>query len=219
MIVFSIVCVVLALLLAAPVTLRFRYDGKLRMRIWYLCFFYTVPLKQSPEGQKEKRKKPEKRDSNVKKKDPFRALVDKQGLIGAVSDLCGTLRLILERALRLFSHVRVPRLRLCVSTGGKDAAQAAILCGGVCAAVYPLLGFASSVVHMRRPQIDIQPDYTSSDWSARADVKARIALFWCLAAGVSALWALIQSKQKQFKKIETRPAKPGAKSKKGGVSK
>ena len=225
MLALILVCAIIALLLASPVTLRFRYDGQPRMRVWYLCFFYNIPLdseqkarKQRKKSPKEKRKK--KKEEQAKKADPFRALVEKKGLLAAVSDICGTVHLLLERAARLFSHVRVVRLRLKSSVGGSDAAQAAVLCGGVCAAVYPLLGFASALVHLRAPYIDIQPNYHSSDWSVQADCKLRVALWWFLAAGGAAAWALIQSKVKQSKVHQFRAAPSRQKkkqSKKGGV--
>ena len=225
MLVCFIVCAALALLLASPVTLRFRYDGFPCMRVWFLCFFYTIPMdkrqkavKQAKKPAKKGRKK--KKEAAEKKADPFRALVDKKGLPGAVSDVCDMVRLLLERAARLLSHVRVPRLVLKASVGGSDAANSAILCGGVCAAVYPLLGFVSALVHMRAPQIDIAPNYESRDWSVQADVKARVALWWILAALTGALWVLIRSKVKQSKANQARAARPQAgktQSKKGGV--
>lgn len=227
MLVFLIVCAALALLLASPITLRFRYEDFPRLRVWFLCFFYTIPLdkkqkakKQSKESPKKRRKK--KAAKQEKKTDPFRALVEKKGLAAAIGDLCGALRLIFERAARLCSHVRIPRLRLSITVGGTDAAQTAILCGGVCAAVYPLLGFTSALMQMHSPHIEIQPDYTCGDWSAHCDVKARVALWWLLVAGVSALVALIGSKIQPSNVHQTRATPPRDRkkqSKKGGVSK
>ena len=204
MLIFFIVCAALALLLASPVTLRFRYDGSPRMRIWYLCFFYTVPLDKAlpkkPSGQGRKKAG----GKAAKKSDPFRELVDKKGLSAALGDLCDALKVILKQAARFLAHVRVPRLSLMASVGAEDAAQAAIRCGEVCAAVYPLLGFASAWMKIRPPHIDIQPDYTSPSWSARVDLKARVALWWVLVAGVAALWALVRSKVKQSKANQPR---------------
>ena len=186
MLIFFIVCAALALLLASPVTLRFRYDGSPRMRIWYLCFFYTVPLdkalskKPSGQGRKKAGGKP------AKKSDPFRELVDKKGLSAALGDLCDALKAMLKQAARFLAHVRVPRLSLTAS------------------AVYPLLGFASAWMKIRPPHIDIQPDYSSPSWSARVDLKARVALWWVLVAGVAALWALVRSKVKQSKANQPR---------------
>lgn len=225
MLIFAIVCAAVIALLASPVTLRFRYDGTPRMRVWYLFLFYNIPLNKEQKVRKRRRQSPKKqrrknKQEKAKKADPFRALVEKEGFLGAVSDICGTLKLLLERAERLFSHVRVPKLFLSISTGGADAAQAAILCGGVCAAVYPLLGFASALVHMRSPHIDIAPDYNSPDWSVRADLKLRVSLWWFVLAGGAAAWALIQNKVKESQVNQTRATPPRGKnkrSKKGGV--
>lgn len=208
MLIFFIVCAALALLLAAPVTLRFRYDGSPRLRIWYLCFFYTVKWDKAgaknPSGKRPKKAK----GKPPKKSDPFRELVDKKGLTAALGDLCDTLKTLLKQAARFLTHVRIPRLSLSATVGAEDAAQAAIRCGEVCAAVYPLLGFASALMKIRPPHIDIQPDYTSPSWSAHLDLKARAALLWVLVAGISALWALIRSKVNQTKVNQTRATAP-----------
>ena len=96
------------------------------------------------------------------------------------------------------------RLRLSITVGGTDAAQTAILCGGVCAAVYPLLGFTSALMQMHSPHIEIQPDYTCGDWSAHCDVKARVALWWLLVAGV-----LLSCADWQQDPAIQRPSNPG----------
>ena len=197
----AIILLCLFLLFLCPVTLRFRYDGTPHAKIRYLFFFYTLPLDKPQKKKKEKKKKapsaPSQEESQEKKKGSFGKMVEQKGLVGAVSEVADVLRLLLQKAARLLSHARVPRFSLTARIGGEDAAQAAINFGGVCAAVYPLLGFASALMRFRSPHLDLRPDYESKDWSASADITLRIALFWIPAVGISALWALFKNKIKQ----------------------
>ena len=57
-------------------------------------------------------------------------------------------------------HVHVCRLHMAVV--GKDAAQTALLCGGIWAAVTQLLAVidAHAVLRVRKTDVDIRPDYT-----------------------------------------------------------
>ena len=197
------VCGVLALLLLWPVTLRFRYDDRPRLWAWVLFVRINIPLggtdkPAKPVKQKKKGKpKPDRKESSADKaddgkKNPFAAMVEREGFVGAVGEIAGILRQLLQKVMRLVSHIRIPRLRLALTVGGPDAAQAAIRHGQVCTAVYPLLGLCSALMQMRPPQISVEPDFTADRWAVEADVTLRLAPLWVITAGISALWSLIR---------------------------
>ena len=125
-------------------------------------------LRRKQRRAARKKSKQKQSDKHDAKKSRDMSLSDTVSLIG---DIAST---VLHRSLK-HARVRVDRLAITVAT--PDAAQTAILYGGVCAALTALTEVLNSFSHLRihdAAYYGVAVDYTSE--RCRADVRIRFAL-------------------------------------------
>lgn len=170
------VLAVLALLLLSSAVLTVRLDENFTLYIRYL--FIRIRLYPQKEQRAKKKDaggqtKKEKADK-PKKPNPFQRLVEEKGFLEAVGQLCEIAKEAMARLSQLLRHVRICPFRLEITAGGEDAAETALIYGGICAAVYPVLGTLCSLSHVRRFETDIHPDFDGGKSYARLLAKCRL---------------------------------------------
>jgi hypothetical protein len=143
----AIVAVVVFLLLCR-VKVAAAYDEKFTAKISYL--FFTFDLGSDSAGKKREKKK---RAKDEKKKKP-----DIAKIISILGDYSDIFRKLLTAARH---RVRIDTLRFRLAAAGADAAEAAILYGRACAAVYPCAGLIGSAFEVRDYDIAMRPDFTA----------------------------------------------------------
>lgn len=180
----------LLLLLLLPVRLSVRYaDGQWRVRAGYaFVMIQLLPAKEKkprkPRSEKPKKEKPGKppRPSLIKQ------VAEKDGVGGVLSLFGEIARLALTAVKKVFAITTLSRLRVRLAVGAPEAADAALLYGKLCAGVYPAFAVMNGLFHIKRPQLDIKPDFSRQTVAADVDIRARIIPLRLLPV---ALWALL----------------------------
>ena len=202
----------LALLLLGRASLIVRYDGDLSVVFQYYFLRYTIyPKKENKPKKQDKKGKAKKEQSREKKQNPFQKLVGEKGFVEAVGEVCRLVKTVLTRFHRLLLHAEADPFYLDLTVAGEDAAATAIAYGGVCAAIYPLLGAAWSIVKVGRFRADIQPDFDDGPSQARLHVRLRLRPLYALHF----LCGII----KDYVKGKSAPAEDNRKSSKEGAGK
>lgn len=170
------VLALLALLLFSSVVLTVRLDDDFTLYIRYL--FVRIRLypqkekraKKEADGGQTKKKKAER----PKKPNPFQRIVEEKGFLEAVGQMCEIAKEVMARLRQLLRHARIYPLRLEIAAAGEDAAETALTYGGICAAVYPMLGTLYTLAHVRRFEADIHPDFDGGKSYVRLLAKFRL---------------------------------------------
>lgn len=187
----------LAILMLLPLTLYISFEDKLCLKLRYLF----IKIQLFPEKPKEKKKKqPAKKPQKAQKpkdaeqeENKLREILSKTGLSGLIEIISETAKIIGAGAMGVIRHAVIKRLKLNVDCGGEDAADAAISCGYVSAAVYPSLGIIlSAVKNYKKTQININPDYDSEEKKVSLDCAVRVKPWWLIVSAVKTAVGLIK---------------------------
>ncbi len=215
------IVLVLALLLASPVTVKVLYENEWAVTVRYLFLRFRVfPPKEKPSGKKEKPHTEKKKDTGKKsqkdeKKQGIREILKGKDPGTVLNLLVEASKLAASVLKRFFSHVTIREFDLLLEIASEDAAETAVQYANACAVGYPAAGVLMQVCRCRRFGISIVPEFQQNKPRACLRFRARIPLFFLLWEAVSAairaakLWQRFQAADKN-KKAETTPS--GAKS-------
>lgn len=110
-------------------------------------------------------------------------------VIGLIDDGCGALSPSLRALMR---HLHFRHVKLWVSVGAEDPADAALLYGRICAAAFPLLGTLQSLLDFQTDEFRILADFYGDKLDFRASFELRLspmaAIFAVLILGSKFLW-------------------------------
>ena len=133
----------------------------------------------------------EEKDYKLTMKEQFKLFYKQEGVKG-VFTLFKALLGITKGAFRRVAHsLVISRLQLCMTVGGGQADKAAERYGQMCSIVFPLVTALSSEIHMRKPQVRIQPDFLSENVNVRFCMTVYIFPLGIVWAGLVALVKLI----------------------------
>lgn len=171
-----IVLSLLAFFLLMPVFVEVIIADEVKITVSYLFVKKQVNKKENPvsnptesadEDKKEKKKK------KKQKKNYVRELIEEKGLAAAISDIIFLLKSAFKRVLWVLGKFRVVKFRLDICVADNDAATAAIHYGGVCAVVYPALGFLHSCLTFKcKENIGVFCKYDNSE--SKIDLHAKL---------------------------------------------
>ena len=136
-------------------------------------------LGKTYDGEKQAKpaKKPAKKPAQKPKTAPANAVVDmlkkafglhrfekaylqnkirENGFFSAVSEIIEIIRSVLEQIMDVIRGCVATKFQLRLRCAGTDPADTAAEYGRYCALVYPLVGYLSSVMHLRRRGADVQ---------------------------------------------------------------
>lgn len=182
------VLLVLIMVLPLRICLRYRSDGGFSYRVKYLF----IPLADSERTPAPRRAKPKKARASAppaKKSDggtvrkllsflgldeissaaDFKKAVGTRGLLDVIGSVTAQLRSLLSHSGALLRKGVFTRFSLRILVGDEDPAEAAFGYGRLCAAVYPLVSLLSSVMTLRRPEVDIRFDDSRTETCAEFD--------------------------------------------------
>lgn len=152
------------------------------------------------EQTEEKPEKPKKRGF-VERLKPH-SLSDVTGLI---SDGCGALSPSLRALMR---HLHFRHVKLWLTVGADDPADAALLYGRICAAAFPLLGTLQSLLDFQTDEFRILADFYGSKLDFRVSFELRLspmaALFAVLILGSKFLWRTLVRFRREDKEEKRR---------------
>lgn len=172
--------------LFCPVRILFRCYGTPVIKVRYL--FVTYPLyPKRPKRPSVQKQQTEKNQSEAQKKKEKLSLHE---TIDMVKDAMGPV----WRALRsVRRHLVLNRLWLYIRIAGEDAAQTAISYGRLCAGVYSALAAARNVIHIKKTQFDLAPDFDAEDTTLEFEGALSVRLIFLLGAGIAALTGFLRN--------------------------
>ncbi|MDR3552062.1 MAG: DUF2953 domain-containing protein [Clostridia bacterium] len=176
-----IIVIALAALLCCKVHVLADYGEDFELRLRYL--FVTWRIRRPEKG---------KAKTGKKRKPALQALLDH---FGRFFDF------FRKTASDFVRKITVERLELEIVIHDDDAAQTAILYGEACAVIYPVVGFLSDFKAVRQRRIEVRPDFTGGESSARFGCTLGIRLGALLGIAIVRLTGLLISL------IKNKPAK------------
>ena len=168
-----------------PISVHIRYDGDffVKLKIAGIKAYEVEPKEdtEKPKPDTESDKKAKKQTEKA-----FDKLKKKLGFAGAVKEIFGFIKAVLERLKGSLKHIAIRRLCLDIKVASGDAAATAVEYGAVCAAVYPVLTFIDGILNVKMKSINVTADFNSdnSDFGFSAVVRVRIIYLIVMAFGV-----------------------------------
>lgn len=201
-IVLGAIIVVLITLLIIPVKLRVDYDKELTFTIKYLGF----TLLDSEEEDKESKKVLKKVQSTAlpTDKESIKSTYKQKGITGTIKYYGDVLLLILKRLRWIIRFVKIRKFVFDLSIASDNAADTAIEYGEVCCVIYPIISFIQTNTNFKfkTDNINISPDFDSTDSKLKASVLVKAKLIICLIAIAGLLWDYTKKQRKESEKNE-----------------
>ena len=120
----------------------------------------------------------------------------------------GTVNLLFSEEIGFFSRLKyilkkliVSQFKLNISVSGDDAAQTALLYGGVCSVLYPAVAFLESFITFKEDELKILCDYEKDKSELHLFIEAKIRVVYLLIA-VFKLIPVIKTILKEVKENE-----------------
>lgn len=201
-IVLGAIIVVLITLLILPVKLKVDYDKELTFTIKYLGF----TLLDSEEEDKETKKVLKKVQSTAlpTDKESIKSTYKQKGITGTIKYYGDVLLLILKRLRWIIRFVKIRKFVFDLSIASDNAADTAIEYGEVCCVIYPIISFIQTNTNFKfkTDNINISPDFDSTDSKLKASVLVKAKLIICLIAIAGLLWDYTKKQRKESEKNE-----------------
>lgn len=187
LIIILLILAVITILLLLSVNLYIDYNAD-KITVWIKYLFIKIPV-YPPKKKKEKKKKIEKKEkkeskkkTEEKKENFFVSLAETKGLGAVVYILTEILRLVKNFSLSVIKHLKMKNIKLDITAGGENAADAAINFGNACSVVYPILGTLSGIIKfLSVPQINIKVDYDKKETTANILLHLKMRLIFIIA--------------------------------------
>lgn len=199
-IVLGAIIVVLITLLILPVKLKVDYDKELTFTLKYLGF----TLLDSEEEDKETKKVLKKVQSTAlpTDKESIKSTYKQKGITGTIKYYGDVLLLILKRLRWIIRFVKIRKFVFDLSIASDNAADTAIEYGEVCCVIYPIISFIQTNTNFKfkTDNINISPDFDSTDSKLKASVLVKAKLIICLIAIAGLLWDYTKKQRKESEK-------------------
>lgn len=201
-IVLGAIIVVLITLLIIPVKLKVDYDKELTFTIKYLGF----TLLDSEAEDKESKKVFKKVQSTAlpTDKESIKSTYKQKGVTGTIKYYGDVLLLVLKRLRWIIRFIKIRKFVFDLSIASDNAADTAIEYGEVCCVIYPIISFIQTNTNFKfkTDNINISPDFDSTDSKLKASVLVKAKLIICLIAIAGLLWDYTKKQRKESEKNE-----------------
>lgn len=189
----------LLILLLCPVHVYAAYENELSAKIRYLFISYKIaPSPQKAEADAQENKEKTEKQTGNDTKSRIRGIIEQKGLSGFLDIIQEFASIATGAAKKLFSHLVIDMISTDISVADEDAAQTAILFGGICAAVYTPMGMLVNNLKCKQYHINIVPNFQAKECKIRFHFKAHILLLFLVSSSLSALFKSL----KVFKAIK-----------------
>ena len=168
------ILVVLLSIFLIPVNLILEYESELVIKLKIFLFNFKL-YKQS----KEKESNLKEKKSVSSKQFKIAENIKKIGIVNFINIIIKSLKTSAEIAKETFDAIQINNLNLTLKIGGKDASAVAMMYGKVCSAVYPALGYISSLTPIKVYEISIQPEFTNEKTKLNFKLDVKVSIF-CL---------------------------------------
>lgn len=173
------------LILSSPTTLllHFERDLVITLRIWGISHVLYSPT--TVPGKTTQRILARAKKATVELAEELQTTLQEDGVNATIYWLRELADFLGHTLTRYFRSLTVTRFCLQMRVPGEDAAAAAINCGEVDAAVYPLLAVIGTFIQIKRRDIAILPDFFDEGVAVYADAKVRVSLWRLLGAVIA----------------------------------
>ena len=182
--------------------LKVDYDKELTFTIKYLGF----TLLDSEEEDKESKKVLKKVQSTAlpTDKESIKSTYKQKGITGTIKYYGDVLLLILKRLRWIIRFVKIRKFVFDLSIASDNAADTEIEYGEVCCVIYPIISFIQTNTNFKfkTDNINISPDFDSTDSKLKASVLVKAKLIICLIAIAGLLWDYTKKQRKESEKNE-----------------
>ena len=119
----------------------------------------------------------------VKSKGTFKKILKHLGFKGTINLLFGEEIGFFSRLKYILKKLVGKHFKLNISVSGDDAAQTALLYGGVCSVLYPVVAFLESFITFKEDDIKILCNYEKERSELHLFIEAKVQAFYLLKAG------------------------------------
>lgn len=184
----------IVLLLFCSVTVKATVNESVNIKVGYL--FYRKTL--IPESEKSNQKK--SNESDIKKPNKIREMIDKNGLVATIRELSGIVKVILIKLKKTVKHIRIKKFYCVITVASDDPCKTAIEYGEVSSVAFPLLrGFQELMKwNSKKTKMLVQSDFNGDKPKIEIDFKAKLKLIHILSAIFGVLLTLVKKKVKQI---------------------
>ncbi len=120
---------------------------------------------------------------SVKSKGTFKKILKHLGFKGTVNFLFGEEIGFFNRLKYILKKLIVSHFKLNISISGEDAAQTALLYGGVCSVIYPVVAFLETFITFKEDDMKIICNYEKEVSELHLFIEAKVKVFYLLKAG------------------------------------
>ena len=173
----------LAAVLILPVRIAFRLvDDRFTVSVLILGIRYMLYPKKKPHKPAKVKKKKENEPSGMP---------DRKSTAGEIREI---LRVALPRIPRVFGAIDVPKFRLHLRISAENPAKCAELFGAACAAFGMIWQHLDRIFAIRRPRIDIEPDFEGKKTELLLFADVRTCVLKILIAALPILASYLKRK-------------------------
>lgn len=187
-VIILLILTVITILLLFSVNLYIDYNaGNITVGLKYLFIKIAIYPRKKKESKKknkppQKEKKESKKKTEEKKENFFVSLAKTKGLDAVVYIFAEILRLVKSFSLSVIKHLKMKNIKLDITAGGENAADAAVNFGNACSVVYPILGTLSGIINfLSIPQVNIKVDYDKKETTASLLLHLKMRLIFIIA--------------------------------------
>lgn len=185
-VIILLILTVITTLLLFSVNLYIDYNLG-NITVWLKYLFIKIPIYPRKKESKKKNNPPQKVNKEPKKKTEekkenfFISLAETKGLGAVVYIFAEILRLVKSFSLSVIKHLKMKNIKLDITAGGENAADAAVNFGNACSVVYPILGTLSGIIKfLSVPQVNIKVDYDKKETTSSLLLHLKIRLIFII---------------------------------------
>ncbi len=173
---FSALTILLILIiLFLPLNVIINYDKELSIKLNFFGFNINVFSKKvSYESNQDYSS--ENKNNNIS----VYNLIKKDGIIDTIKYICDILKLLSSMTRKILKRTTIKDLTINYSVAGQDSFETSIKYGRICTLIYTTLGIIDSINPPKHLDVNIYPNYNSSQSSFRFNLHVYARIFFII---------------------------------------
>lgn len=197
-VVFTVLVILILCLLFLKINVEIYLSQKGKITVRVLFFKYSQNIYGKSKSTVNKKKKASvKASSDLKKSNKNNFLqnyMNENGIVQTVTLLLETVKNIFVGINDVIKSGKFKELNLNITVSDSDAAITAIAYGGVCALVYPLVGFINNNYNILKQNINVSASYEEEKSKIEFSAKFYVRFIKILKVGIILLFKYFKNK-------------------------
>ncbi len=175
---FSALTILLILIiLFLPLNVIINYDKKLSIKLNFFGFNINVFSKKvSYESNQDDSSENKNNNNNISVSN----LIKKDGIIDTIKYICDVLKLLSSMTRKILKRTTIKDLTINYSVAGQDSFETSIKYGRICTLIYTTLGIIDSINPPKHLDVNIYPNYNSSQSNFRFNLHVYARSFFII---------------------------------------